>query len=246
MRIVALLVMETLMTILSMEEILKHYAALLREVDAWFDRCLSLAVGDISCKAGCSACCRGLFDITLLDACYLKRGFDRLEPDVRKRVTDRAEERLVRIREVWPDFTSPYILNFRPDDQWDQVMPDDEMTPCPLLGEEGRCLVYDHRPMTCRLHGLPLMDVGGEVVNDEWCTLNFTAGDPLNRDELKFEFVRLFKDELSLFRMFTMQLLNRRLNELDTVIPTALLMDFDRFDWPLWVQNAYPSIVNNN
>lgn len=229
-----------------MEEVLEHYAALLQEVDVWFDRCLSVAGGEISCKEGCSACCRGLFDITLLDACYLKSGFDRLDAAVKLPVVRRAEERLDRIRAVWPEFSSPYILNFRPDDQWNQLMPDDDMTPCLLLGEDGRCLVYDHRPMTCRLHGLPLVDVGGEVMDGDWCTMNFAGCDPLKREELRFEFVRLFEMELSLFRLFTAQQLRHELNELDTLIPTALLMDFVGFDWEKWLKNALPSLVSNN
>jgi len=49
-------------------EIEREYRSLLGGVDAWFSRCLEAGGTAFSCRGGCSACCRGLFDITLLDA----------------------------------------------------------------------------------------------------------------------------------------------------------------------------------
>ena len=213
---------------------MQQYGQLLASVDAWFNRSISLATAGIACKEGCSGCCRGLFDITLLDACYLKQGFDRLDKVVQGRVLEKVSGRLAGARSVWPEFASPYILNYRPDEEWGMLMPEEDETPCVLLGEDGRCLVYDHRPMTCRLHGLPLVDLSGEVMDDQWCTMNFINVDPLQMVELRYAFVQLFETELSLFQLFTVELLTHKFNELDTLIPAALLLDFDAFDWEGW------------
>ena len=59
-----------------MNNLLDRYGALLGEVDVWFQTCSLRYPEQIVCRQGCSSCCRGLFDITLLDALYLKRGFD--------------------------------------------------------------------------------------------------------------------------------------------------------------------------
>jgi Fe-S-cluster containining protein len=181
----------------------------------------------IACRAGCSGCCRGLFDITLLDAWYLKTGFDRLDQGVRETVLEKCRERLAWMRERWPELDVPYLLNYRHEDDWELLMPEEDETPCVLLSASGGCLLYDHRPMTCRLHGIPVVDSSGEAFYDEWCTLNFTAVDPLQMPELRGEFNRLFKDELALFKGFTSVLLQQEFNELDTFIPLALLMEFD-------------------
>ncbi|HEX8960800.1 MAG TPA: YkgJ family cysteine cluster protein [Geobacteraceae bacterium] len=218
-----------------MDDILVSYGLLLQEVDEWFSRSSERAGSAVSCCSGCSECCRGLFDITLLDACYLKCGFEKLDESSRKAVLSRAEDRLILLTSLWPEFAEPYLLNYRPEDEWEELMPDDDETPCPLVGADGRCLVYDHRPMTCRLHGLPLIDVSGEVMHDEWCTLNFDGEDPLGRDELRWEFNRVFREELGLFRRFTERLFGSPINELDTFIPTALLIDFAAFDWHGWM-----------
>jgi len=214
-----------------MNEILKEYHGLLTEVDQWFHRCLARSGDRVHCSAGCSGCCRGLFDITLLDAALLKAGFDRLAGGTRELVLDRCGERLAGMQRLWPDFAPPFILNYRPEEEWELLMPEDDETPCPLLGADGRCLVYGFRPMTCRLHGLPLVDLTGEVHHDEWCTRNFVGADPLADTGIRGDFPRIFREEVLLFRHFTRQLLGREFQELDTVIPTALLMDFTRFDW---------------
>lgn len=226
-----------------MEEILKKYGALLAEVDAWFMRCMEAFPAEIACRSGCSECCRGLFDITLLDACYLKYGFDRLDAPVQATVRAKAIARLDALQILWPDFREPYILNYRPEEEWEALMPEDDGTPCPLVDDDGRCILYDFRPMTCRLNGIPLVDLSGEVFFEEWCTLNFTGNDPLAVEDLRGEFRRKFADELQIFQQLTVLLCKQRLNELDTFIPTALLIDFAGFDWPAWLQRA--RIVEN-
>jgi len=217
-----------------MKDILEQYGKLLRQVDAWFARCMERFPSEIACASGCSECCRGLFDITLLDAAYLKSGFELLSAAARRRVTEKARVRLAGLQQIWPDFVPPYLLNCRPEEEWEELMPDDDETPCVLLGNDGRCLVYDHRPMTCRLHGLPLIDLSGDVMHDEWCTLNFTGTDPLALEELRGEFRTLFREELLLFRECVRTLFGQSCNEIDTFIPTALLIDFRKFDWQSW------------
>ena len=219
---------------MSIDIILDSYGLLLREVDEWYGHCLKTHPDDIICTNGCSACCRGLFDITLLDACYLKKGFDELPPTIRETVLAKARDQLVRLQSIWTDLDSPYILNYRPEEDWEELMPEDDETPCVLLGSDGRCLVYDNRPMTCRLHGIPLVDHSGEVMYDGWCTLNFAERDPLVMTELRWRFQSHFEEELSLFRAFTDELLGERVSELDTFIPLALLQDFKGFDWRGW------------
>lgn len=210
-----------------MQDIFDRYAALLQEVDSWFAGCLQRHAELITCGRGCSSCCRGLFDITLLDALLLRQGFDLLPDEIRRDVRWKAHTRLDEITAQWPAFTSPWILNPIPEPEWDAMMPEEDETPCPLLSEGGDCLVYDHRPMTCRLNGIPLIDTSGEELFDDWCSLNFTTADPLALDDLRHPFNDLFAQELLLFREMTRRLLGEAISELDTLIPAAVFIDVD-------------------
>lgn len=207
------------------ESLLDHYGALLSEVDAWFCRCLERFPDQIACRNGCSACCRGLFDITLLDAYYLRRGLAALPKTVQDGLAGKASRRLEQLSLVNPAFVEPWLLNGIPEEEWEALMPEDDETPCLLLSEEGGCLVYEHRPMTCRLNGIPLIDVSGEELFDEWCTLNFIEKDPRNFHELRSGFTGLFSQELLLFQQLIHRLTGTVRNEVDLFIPAAVVID---------------------
>ncbi|MCK7497011.1 MAG: hypothetical protein MZW92_43560 [Comamonadaceae bacterium] len=118
--------------------------------------------GLLACRKGCSACCRGLFDITLLDAFLLREGFAQLPP---RAPVNRCWPAAGR---AWPSCScagrscSPLPAQRPPRRQLDRRCRKSDETPCPLLGDDGLCLVYPFRPMTCRLHGLPNIDLSGE------------------------------------------------------------------------------------
>jgi Fe-S-cluster containining protein len=214
--------------------LVEEYRLLLEEIDSWFSRCQQQHPEEIACSKGCSECCRGLFDITMLDAAILNIGLAILPPKVRFKVRKMAVESVRTIQSSWPEFSQPFILNHRSEEERETLLASDNETPCVLLDNEGRCLLYDYRPMTCRLHGLPLIDVSGEIMESEWCTKNFLETDPLSLKNLRGEFERLLYTEAELGRCFTAELLGEALVELDTVIPTALLIDFENFDWRKW------------
>lgn len=211
-----------------MKLLLEGYGKLLDDVDVWFKRCADSYPGIISCSKGCSACCRGLFDITLLDGFYLKSGFDLLHESLKIELTNSASKRMAGLSQLNPAFVNPWLLNSIPEDDWEALMPEEDETPCLLLSETGECLVYNHRPMTCRLNGIPLIDISGEEFFDEWCTLNFVDEDPRSMNDLRFGFTELFTRELSLFQEFMNLLTGRIKNEVDLFIPAAILMDREK------------------
>lgn len=208
-----------------MDELLDRYGVLLGEVDRWFASCMERHADKIACGRGCSSCCRGLFDITLLDALFLRRGFDLVPDAVRIRPRKKARALLAGLEARFPLFREPWLLNPIPESEWDGLMPEDDETPCVLLSEGGECLAYDYRPMTCRLNGIPLTDDSGEEFFDDWCTMNFVHRDPRDLPDLRHPFRDLFERELLLFRELTTRLLGEPLNEVDTLIPAALCMD---------------------
>jgi len=53
--------------------------------------------------------------------------------------------------------------------------------PCPVLGDDGRCLMYEHRPRICRKYGIPLWhpDKPHEV---RCCSLNFRDAEDIDSE----------------------------------------------------------------
>lgn len=210
-----------------LNELLEQYGKLLCEVDGWFAACLIAHPESISCSHGCSCCCRGLFDITLLDALYLQKGVQALPLSSHNLISNRSQKLLADLHGRFPAFGPPWLLNAIPEEQWDDIMPEEDETPCVMLADDGSCLVYEHRPMTCRLNGIPLIDISGEEFFDEWCTLNFVDQDPRQFSELCFGFNELFTRELLLFHELTSRLLGRKVSEIDTIIPAVIALDIN-------------------
>lgn len=210
----------------SLRSLLDEYRALLGEIDVWFDSCLQAAPpGVLACRKGCSACCRGLFDITLLDAFLLQDGFARLPKVTREQVLARCRPRLVELQARWPELRPPYLLNALPDDSWTE-MPEADETPCPLLGGDGLCLTYAFRPMTCRLHGLPNLDLSGEDFSTDLCTLHPGNSLTLPEGTLRWRFRETFTREMTLLSALTRELTGMPTAQADTFIPLALLADY--------------------
>ncbi len=213
----------------SLQEIVAQYQALLETVDAWFFRSQLAFPSDVRCARGCAACCRGLFDITLLDGFLLQEGVRRLPLAQQQAIEAKARQRLQQLQRLWPELQPPYLLNHLPDALWTE-MPEDDPTPCPLLGVDGSCLIYMHRPMICRTHGLPNIDNSGESFSDLYCSRNFTDGNPPPREELRWSFRQVYAAEFDLLARFNERVLGLPLREADTFIPLALLIDFSALE----------------
>jgi Fe-S-cluster containining protein len=54
--------------------------------------------------------------------------------------------------------------------------------PCPALGSEGECTIYEARPVICRRFGMPIYDYKNPQ-NVHACELNFSQGEEIS-DEL--------------------------------------------------------------
>ncbi len=226
-----------------LSEILNCYGQLFEKVDEWFTGCQICYAADIQCRSGCNGCCRGLFDITLLDACYLQYGFSKLPLSIRKGVLSKAELILFKLNTSRLRLAPPFFINNYCEDILHELMPDNDMTPCLLLDPSGQCLLYDYRPMTCRLHGIPLIDISGETFHDSVCTMNFINSNQQYPNGIYWDFRQLFTDEKLLFHQLTTKLIGKKYDELDTLIPLALLIDYISYDWSELVQKlTAPSI----
>lgn len=139
-----------------------RYEAQAREADALFERVRSEYPDLVICKQKCSSCCHALFDLSLVEALYLNHRFLQRIPLGGQRAAilheaDQTDRRIARIkRKVFKDSQAGRDSN----DILREVAA--VSVRCPLLDKDDLCVLYDVRPITCRLYGVPTA-IGGRA-----------------------------------------------------------------------------------
>lgn len=129
----------------------EHYQRLVARVDAFGQAIAQRYPTQIACHAGCDGCCYQQLTVFPIEAHHLAQAVAALPAEARQHL-------LARLQQV---------------DPWHIV---DAPTPCILL-EHGRCSLYTHRPLICRIHGLPIASTMIERADGgqrDCCPLNFT------------------------------------------------------------------------
>ncbi|HVT03462.1 MAG TPA: YkgJ family cysteine cluster protein [Thermoanaerobaculia bacterium] len=144
------------------------YKRLLARADEHFRKVAAAQPVNVTCGSGCSFCCYGLFEISAADVVVIGDALDTLDPRTRSRLVRKA-------RKIVKDTAHPAIGSISEEDKeafFDQTA----VVPCPALGDDGCCEIYESRPLVCRTFGLPLRD--GDQTHDEVCELNFQEAAP--------------------------------------------------------------------
>src|SRR5215831_4146201 len=90
-------------------------------IDEWFGKVRGKYAEQMQCGKGCTACCYGLFDITLADAVEVSRGFASLAEDLKDRVYSKATALHRKLHDAVPDLAQPTILP-EDDQRLDQIV----------------------------------------------------------------------------------------------------------------------------
>ena len=152
----------------------REYQALVTKVEAFARDVAQRQPDALTCHAGCASCCAVSLTVSPLEAASIRTGLQKLAPKVRAELSKRGREALERAERG----ESP--------------------ARCAMLDDDGRCAIYEHRPMVCRTQGhalrypagfVPAAAVrkrvaGGEVVH---CPLNYQDVSPSPADVLDAE-----------------------------------------------------------
>lgn len=129
---------------------LQQLADIFKEMDQAFET--ASRHYDFQCN-GCeeNCCMTHFFHHTHLEHHYLMDGFRKLDHNLRQTVLEKAADVVQQAEQAERQGKAVRIM-------------------CPL-NYEGLCLVYNHRPMICRMHGIPheLHPPGKEVVYGPGC-----------------------------------------------------------------------------
>jgi len=202
-----------------MYRIIRKYGDFLEQTSALYHQ--ASQQHDVRCRRGCNECCtNGFFDITLLDALHLHSCVKKLPTDVRKRIVDRANGQLdilekkqafSRKKPILPTLASIDLVSRRSGKMC-----------CPAL-EDGVCALYHYRPHICRIFG-PTIRGKRRAVHLEGCGY-FTKDIP----EQDFPILKNYADEDVLLKALFIKAGRKRVREVDTIIPAAIVMDLRKW-----------------
>lgn len=137
------------------------YKALVDRADAVFKKVQEEYNECVACKVGCSDCCHALFDLTLIEAMFIKSRFDKIIPkEQRVRLIERANAADRKVYKLKRDASKAY-QNGEPENKILEKMAQQRIR-CPLLDDSDKCELYASRPITCRLYGIPTV-IGGKA-----------------------------------------------------------------------------------
>jgi Fe-S-cluster containining protein len=142
------------------------YRELLERLDHWFEEARGRAQGLLPCRAGCSACCHGPFDVSVADVELLLEAVRRLPRSEQVEVRRRARALLETMGALEPRWCAPHSVLDLGDERFDHLCETLADQPCPLLDDAGCCRIYPDRPMICRFIGLSMVTSAGRLIEN--------------------------------------------------------------------------------
>lgn len=131
-------------------DLFRSYDLLVDKAEAAFQEMQKEYGSCIKCEPHCSDCCHAIFGLFLIEAGVLKEHFDRLADEEKRAALlrcEEAEKSLERLQNM--------LQEHEGDPQMQVYIMSRERIPCPLLNEHQDCILYAHRPVTCRVYGIP-------------------------------------------------------------------------------------------
>lgn len=201
---------------------LARYEQLRAGADKAFAQVSAAHPQQVRCGLGCSDCCHALFDLSLVEAMALNAAFNaKFTGKKRSAILARADE-AERQGEKFKREAHKALKEGRPASEI-LGMAAKARVRCPLLGENDTCDLYEHRPITCRLYGIPT-DIGGEA---HTCGKSgFTPGQPY--PTVRVEKLQDALMALSAEMVKVMPTRHRRMADVLIPVSTALMNAYDK------------------
>jgi len=198
-----------------------RYDALVDQVGQVFTKVSSEFSEEVKCKAGCDDCCHALFDLTFVEALYIKSKFDEIYTGkARHDIIERANAADRVLAKMKKEAYKRHEAGESDDAIIDTVSK--MRVRCPLLGEDGCCLMYAYRPIACRVYGIPT-SAGGK---GHTCGLSgFNEGKAYPTLNMDLVYNRLYKISGDLVRE-----IDSRFTKMGSVLvplSMALLIDYN-------------------
>lgn len=198
----------------------KKYESLVSQVDQIVEKVKAEYPACVNCKKGCTDCCYALFDLTLIEALYLSKkckqafGGD-AEMIERANKADRAVFKLK--KQAYQELKEDHAKEVEILHKMAR-----ERIRCPLLNDREMCALYEYRPITCRVYGIPTLIQG---MSHTCGKSGFTEGEKypvVNMDKLFDQLNRISAEIVE-----AVQTPYKNMKDLLVPVSMAILTDYD-------------------
>jgi len=132
------------------EELFPRYEELPRKADILFKTIHEKYPDSVRCRIRCCDCCHAVFGLFPIEAAYINYHFNRLDRKVRRDVmkrVEKAEGEMIKAKDK--------LQVFEDDPKMKVYGLGKQRVRCPLLSDKEECVLYEHRPVICRIYGVP-------------------------------------------------------------------------------------------
>lgn len=131
-------------------QLFRDYEFLVDKAEKAFQDVAGEYGASIRCERGCIDCCHAVFGLFHIEAAYIQSQFAALPNAVRVNALKKSREAEKKLEAISRRFEEE-----SGDPQKHVQVLAMERVHCPLLDDNGDCILYAHRPITCRVYGIP-------------------------------------------------------------------------------------------
>jgi Fe-S-cluster containining protein len=121
----------------------------------------------VRCRIHCCDCCHAIFGVFPIEGAYIHRNFNRLDRKARRDVlrrAEKAEDEILKAKDMLKVFEDkPHMKVYGLGKQ---------RVRCPFLSEREECILYESRPIICRIYGVPFSLKDGKKEKAYVCGLS--------------------------------------------------------------------------
>ncbi|MEI6260651.1 MAG: YkgJ family cysteine cluster protein [Deltaproteobacteria bacterium] len=138
----------------------EQYEVLTASVERAFESVKNQFPDCVKCKPLCADCCHALYDLTLIEALYIN---ERFRNEYSGEILDTLMERCNKIDRMLCKLKKSAYKAVESGKEEKEILNEmaETRVRCPMLNDTEMCEIYDFRPLTCKLYGIPTA-IGGE------------------------------------------------------------------------------------
>ena len=133
------------------DELFSQYLNEVRKADIVFKTIAEKYPLSVKCRIRCCDCCNAVFGIFPIEAAHIHHHLGKLDRKIRRDVQKRAEKSEVEMLKA----SDKLKETFEDNPNMQAYGLGKQRVRCPLLSEKEECVLYENRPVICRVYGVP-------------------------------------------------------------------------------------------